>query len=136
MIVVSSSSQTPTFGTAINCIDGRAQVPVIAWMRERLAVDYVDMVTQPGADAFLADHADEADHLVRPRVAVSVEKHSSMVVAIVGHHGCAANPATPEAHREQLLRAVQVVRRWEPDVKVIALWLNERWEIDVVQTRS
>ncbi|GAC1316503.1 MAG: hypothetical protein NVSMB2_09430 [Chloroflexota bacterium] len=98
-VVAVSSSPRPTFGTAINCIDGRAQLPVIAWIRERMAVDFVDMVTQPGADAFVAEHADEADRLVRPRVAVSVAKHGSDLVAIVGHHDCAANPAPPEAHR-------------------------------------
>ena len=57
-----------TFGTAINCIDGRVQIPVITWMREVLSLDYVDLITQPGADGLLANDAPIAEQLIRPRV--------------------------------------------------------------------
>jgi Putative carbonic anhydrase len=36
------------FGTAINCIDGRVQLPVIGWIRGVLALEYVDLVTELG----------------------------------------------------------------------------------------
>jgi Putative carbonic anhydrase len=32
------------FGTAINCMDGRVQEPVINWMKVRYGLDYVDMI--------------------------------------------------------------------------------------------
>lgn len=35
------------FATAINCIDGRTQLPVIEWARKKYGVDYVDMITKP-----------------------------------------------------------------------------------------
>jgi len=31
------------FATAINCMDGRVQLPVINWLMENLSVDYVDI---------------------------------------------------------------------------------------------
>lgn len=42
------------FGTALSCIDGRVHLPTISWMRDVLSVDYVDLVTYPGVDGFLA----------------------------------------------------------------------------------
>ena len=35
------------FGTAINCIDGRTQQPVIDYIKQNYAVDIVDMITFP-----------------------------------------------------------------------------------------
>jgi hypothetical protein len=125
-----------SFGTAINCIDGRVQLPVINWMREFLALDYVDLVTQPGADALLAEDAELAGKLVLPRVQVSVSKHMSPVVAVVGHFGCAANPVEDSVHRAQLERAVATVKEWQLGVKVMALWVNGDWRVDVVKTRA
>ena len=34
-----------TFSTAINCMDGRAQIPVIEYMKESFGINYVDMIT-------------------------------------------------------------------------------------------
>jgi len=36
-----------TFATAINCMDGRAQLPVIEWIKEKQPVGFVDMITEP-----------------------------------------------------------------------------------------
>ncbi|MFC1892716.1 carbonic anhydrase [Chloroflexota bacterium] len=46
------------FATAINCIDGRVQVPVIDWLRRQYGADYVDMITGPGPERFLAEGKD------------------------------------------------------------------------------
>ncbi len=42
------------FGTALNCIDGRTQIPIINWLKENFDVDYVDLITEPGMDKVLA----------------------------------------------------------------------------------
>ena len=39
---------TGKFGTAINCIDGRAQEPLIAWFKSEHGLDYVDLITEAG----------------------------------------------------------------------------------------
>jgi len=43
------------FGTAINCIDDRAQAPVSDWIKENHSVDYVDTITEPGSDKVLLE---------------------------------------------------------------------------------
>ena len=44
------------FATAINCMDGRAQEPVIEYMKKSYGVDYVDMITEPGPNRILAEN--------------------------------------------------------------------------------
>ena len=126
----------PTFGTAINCIDGRIQLPVMSWVREVLSVDYVDLITQPGPERLLADQAELAAQLIKPRVGLSVTGHGSPVLVLAAHHDCLANPVSEAAHREHLQRAMRVLLSWDLGVKVLAVWVNAAWQIEVVQTRS
>jgi hypothetical protein len=60
-------------------------------------------------------------------VSFSLLHHSSTVVAVTGHHDCAANDATREEHIEQILEAVRVVLSYQVNARVLGLYLNE-WE--------
>jgi carbonic anhydrase len=124
------------FGTAVSCIDGRVHLPVIVWMREMLSVDYVDLVTHPGVDGLLAEEPDRAGELLRASIEISIQRHGSPVLALVGHHECAANAGSADLHREQLLRGLRVLQNWGLGVKLMALWVNADWQIDVVRTRG
>jgi S-methylmethionine-dependent homocysteine/selenocysteine methylase len=52
------------FGTAINCMDGRTQLPVLDWVKKNYDVDYVDMITEAGADKILAESLPENLELI------------------------------------------------------------------------
>ncbi len=132
------------FGTAINCMDGRVQEPVAAWVKANHSVDFVDTVTVVGPDKVLAEarpargtrwrkrlgrHVAEG---IRSRVAISVEAHGSKVVVVVGHDDCAGNPVSEEEHRRHILRAVETVRSWGFDVTVVGLWVSADWQVEVV----
>jgi len=123
---------TGTFATAINCMDGRVQLPVSEWMRTHLHVDYVDTITEPGPDKVMALGLPGQQESVRKRVGISVGAHGSRTVAIVGHHDCAGNPVSREAHRDQIRRASQVIQSWGLPVRVLGLWVDERWAVEVV----
>ena len=65
-----------TFATALNCIDGRAQLPVNEWMRKKFGVDFVDTVTGAGMDRII--NSDESTLAPYKNAAeVSVMKHGS-----------------------------------------------------------
>jgi hypothetical protein len=84
-----------SFCTAVNCMDGRVQLPVIRYLQGRFNVEHVDSVTEPAPNLILAKRRDE--HVVQSilsRIRVSVESHSSVGIALAGHHECAGNPAT------------------------------------------
>ena len=48
-----------TFVTALNCMDGRVQVPVYEYMKNKYNVDYVDVITAPVINKVIADNVVE-----------------------------------------------------------------------------
>ena len=121
-----------TFASAINCMDGRTILPVDAWMKEQFQVDYVDMITEAGPDKVLSQGTTAQVQSIKERVSISVEKHNSKVIAIVGHHDCAGNPVSQEEHQRHIMQGVAVIKSWGFDVRVIGVWLNESGEVELV----
>lgn len=120
------------FATAITCIDGRVQQPVADWMKMHMNVEYVDLVTEPGPDKVISEGTTYVvDEIVR-KAKFSVQHHASPVVALCGHHDCAANHATREEHIEQILEGVRVLLSYHFNVRVLGLWLNEFNSVELV----
>ncbi len=121
-----------TFATAINCMDGRVQEPVIRWMKERFKVDYVDMITEPGPDKILTTGPTDAVQAIRRRVDISLRAHGSRVFAVVAHHDCAGYPVSKQQHLAAVGKSVDIIRSWDGTVRVLGLWVDETWQIEVV----
>jgi len=119
-----------SFGTAINCMDGRTQLPVNAYLRQQLEVDYVDTVTEAGPVRILAEEPESAlTKSILDRVRISTSHHGSKCVAIVAHAHCAGNPAPKDAQIEQLDLAVRFVAAQCPGIRVLGLWVGETWTV-------
>ena len=122
------------FATAINCMDGRVQLPVINWMKERYNVDYVDMITEPGPELLLSANNDHAAiESIRKRLEISVTKHYSNLVAVITHHDCAGNPTDAETQHMQVLDALSTVESWNLNVQVIGLQIDENWQVHQIE---
>jgi hypothetical protein len=121
------------FGTAINCIDGRTQEPVIDFMKRNYNIDGVDMITFPGVDGIISnrENSDEIAY-IRKSVSISIEKHSSGIMAVVGHFDCAANPGDKEHHYRQIRRALDEVSSWNFRAQIVGLYVNDRQQIESV----
>ncbi|HEY9407149.1 MAG TPA: carbonic anhydrase [Nitrososphaera sp.] len=121
------------FGTAINCIDGRTQQPVINYIKQNYAADIVDMITFPGADGIFSNELrDVESSLAKHSAYISVEKHNSQIVAVVGHYDCAGNPGDKNYHYIQIRKALQEISVWKLPAKVIGLYVNENWQVEEV----
>jgi carbonic anhydrase len=94
------------FATAINCMDGRVHLPVLAYLQERCGVDHVDM---------------------------SISRHGSRHIAIVAHHDCAGNPVDKQTQLQQLAAAVKLIKEWGRPAEVIGLWVDENWMVEEVE---
>jgi hypothetical protein len=124
------------FGTAINCMDGRVQLPVIEWMKKQYKLDYVDMITEPGADKKVATGSFNQLEAIKNKVLISVEKHGSQLIFIVGHDDCAGNPVTPEQHKADLREAVKKVVSWKLPVGTVgAIWINKDWRVEPLEIK-
>ena len=117
------------FATAINCIDGRTQKAVMDFAIKKFRVDYVDIITEPGPDKILSENKalDMIESLKR-RTLISIEKHNSKIVIIVGHHDCAANPVGEKEHYEQVKEAVKNIKKWNLRVNVYGVWVDKNWK--------
>lgn len=121
-----------TFVTAINCMDGRVQEPVIAWMKNTFKADYVDMITEAGPDGILANGPYQIVGAIIDRLKVSINAHGSSLVAVVAHADCAGNPVPRAEHMRQLTQSIELVRSFAPDVRVIGLWVNSRFKVQLI----
>ncbi len=117
---------TPKRGTVINCIDGRVQVPVIEYLRERYGFDLVDVITEPGPDLLFSQSVDREriGHIVET-VGLSREANASRHLAIAGHHDCRANPVSDAVHRDQIRAAAAMLGQLLGDeMSVVGLWVD------------
>jgi carbonic anhydrase len=120
------------FATAITCIDGRVQQPVADWVKLNMNVEYVDLVTEPGPDKVLSSETTYVvDEIIR-KISFSIRHHNSPVVALCGHHDCAANDADREGHIAQILEGVRVLQSYNLNVRLLGLWLNEWGSVEMV----
>jgi hypothetical protein len=117
-----------SFATAINCMDGRTQIPVIDYIRKKYKVDYVDMITEPGPIRILAEKTDKPTiESIKRKVAISTEKHISVHIVIVGHYDCAGNPVEKAMQLKQILESIWTVRSWGFRAETLGLWIDEKW---------
>ena len=122
-----------SFGTAVNCMDGRVQEPVIRWLQQTFHVRYVDMITEAGPiKALSSTEAGSVTESIRQRLEISINKHHSQVVAVAGHHDCAGNPLPYSEQVEQIKVGVEQVREWFPAMRVVGLYVNQLWQVELV----
>src|SRR5262245_12685325 len=121
------------FATAINCIDGRVQIPVLNWIRFYLNVDYVDLITEPGPDKVIVFGSEITYNSIFEKAALSIKVLDSQSLSIVGHHDCRAKPVSKEEHIELIQRSVEEIERWRLGVRILGLWVNEWGYVDVIK---
>ena len=122
------------FGTVINCIDGRVQLPVNKFLCEKFGLDYIDTVTGAGIVGLFAGGG--ACSRIFNDVKVSVVSHGSRVVAVCAHADCAGNAVSDDEQIAQIKTAVGVIKSWGFGVDVVGLWAfadaHGVWRCDVV----
>lgn len=121
------------FGTVINCIDGRTQLPVIDYMKNRFNLDFIDVITEPGPVKAIAEPWSAFQvYSIQQRLTISQEKHRSQHLAVVAHHDCAGNPVEKAKQIEQLRRSLESIRLWGFKGTLIGLWVNENFEVEEI----
>jgi len=119
-----------SFCTTINCMDGRVQLPVIQYLQDYFNVKFVDSITEPGPILALSEPFNSSMvNAILNRLEISVEKHNSVGLAIVGHHDCAGNPQSKDVQLDQLHKAIDFIKAQYTDLNIIGLWVDENWQV-------
>jgi hypothetical protein len=119
------------FATCLNCIDGRVQLPVINWIMQNHHIDYVDMITEPEMDGFLANESNDLGP-IRGKAIKSLDRSKTNLIFVVGHHDCIGNPVNDNTHREHLRQALNRIKTEFPQSQAIGLWVDENWKAEQV----
>ncbi len=124
------------FTTVINCMDGRIQLPVLAYMQSTYGQPFVDNITIAGPVKILTEGEPEGVvEAVLERLGVSVNIHGSRTIAVVAHHDCAGNPVDRETQISQLEPSIQWVKSHYPQCEVVGLWVGADWEVEAILPR-
>ena len=122
------------FCTVINCMDGRIQLPVINYLKKRFKVDYVDSITEAGPNSVLSQQKNNllVESIIK-RLKISVENHSSVGIAIVGHFDCAGNPADYKTQIYQIRKSMNFIKKEFNKIEIVGLWVNGNWEVQDIE---
>jgi hypothetical protein len=130
-----SHMYSKVYCTAVNCVDGSVQLPVINFLKKRFSAKYVDMITEPGPNRILSElSAPMIVNSIISRIDISLQKHLSVGIAVVGHHDCAANPSQKEEQISNIQESIIFLKNRFPNVDIIGLWVDRDWrvcEIDI-----
>ena len=121
------------FVTAINCMDGRVQEPVMQFFKLRHGADYIDTITEPGPIKALSEGDATLTGTIKKRVGISVEKHGSKLIAVIGHDDCAGNSVAKDEQLAQIDLSIEVVKSWGYNVKVIGLFVKDNYNVELVR---
>lgn len=123
------------FFTSVGCIDGRSEFAVAKWGRKKFGVEYADAITESGLVGQLSkDHLDKylIDSLVN-KIKISLEKHKSKNIVVSGHEDCAGHPVSEEKHKEDILKAVELLELIFPKISVVPAYakkINDSWTVE------
>lgn len=123
------------FAACVCCMDGRIQLPLIHFIRDRFGVRYVDIITEPGPIQYLAERKNHSVlETIRKRLHISVDIHGSEVIAVSGHFDCAGNPVAKGRQLRQMAASVKEIRSWGFTAqRIVKLWVDGSWRVRLVE---
>lgn len=114
----------------ICCMDGRVQLPVIEYLKDRFGVAFIDNITDAGPAGILARAAgSESGKLIFHLVDLSIQNHATTQLAIVAHNDCAGNPVADDEQLHQLEQCRLILTQRYPELEVVVLWLDGSFEV-------
>jgi MoaA/NifB/PqqE/SkfB family radical SAM enzyme len=114
-------------------MDGRVQLPIIKYLQNKFNVQFVDVITEPGPNLILAEQINkQLLQSILDRLNISIEKHHSVGLAIVGHHDCAGNPSSNKEQVMHIKKAVKYLRQLYGEIEIIGLWVDKNWNVNEI----
>ena len=127
-----TNKDSASFGTVINCTDGRVQYPVFDYLTENYKIKFFDSANEEGPLKILTERKDKCRLIsLKEQIKGSLEKHESRFIAVVGHHDCAGNPVERTVQEKQIEQAIEYLRKaYGTGIFYVGLYVNEDWEVE------
>ena len=126
------TTESDKFGTVINCMDGRVQYPVFDYLTKNFDLKFFDAANEAGPLKILTDTNRDCRILsLKEQIKVSLNKHDSRFIAVVGHHDCSGNPVDRAVQEEQIVQALDYLKKaYGDEIFYLGLYVNENWEVE------
>ena len=125
-----------TFFTTVGCMDGRVQDPIASYGIEKFNALFGDTITEAGLVGLLANNpSQDLLESIKKKVLISVEKHHSKGIVVHGHQECAGNPVDDETHKQDVLKATEIIRSIVPSLEVKPVFVvrsGSDWEVQEI----
>ena len=72
---------------------------------------------------------------IEKRIGISVNKHGSNWVVLVGHEDCAGNPGSMEKQIADVKDGIKTLAEMDFDANLMGVWVDLQGTIDVVDER-
>ena len=122
---------TNIFGTCVTCIDGRIQEPLQQWLKKKYELDYVDMITEHGAEKLFSDDKHQSE--LRNKVSYSIKNSNSKIILVSAHHDCEGNMVSKDKQISQIKDAISIIQSWNLGVPVTGAWFNEQLQVESIE---
>lgn len=100
-----------TFFTRVGCMDGRVQLPVSSYGKQKFNASYPDSISDAGEVGMLAhDPSPEILKILTHELEVSINNHHSKGIVVHGHSECAGNPVDDQTQKSDILRSVELIK--------------------------
>ncbi len=117
---------------AIGCIDGRAAIPTLQFLQNYLQVDHVDFIASVDpVQAFWQNKTAEIEAIKR-QIAASLNMGRVKIIAVVAHYSDDKATATWDEHFTMISDCVREIAHWSREARVLGLWINERWQAEII----
>ena len=111
-------------------MDGRVQLPVINYLKDRFKAEYIDSITEAGPVLYLAEKTNsQQTKSILQRIDISINNHKSKGIAVVAHHDCAGNPADDQTQISQLQQAINFLAGRYANVEITGLWVGSDFSV-------
>lgn len=124
-------SSASKFATSLCCIDGRIQLSIHNWLKEKHDVDFVDTITEPAIIKLFAYPQNNA--MIKNKVLHSIKNNQSKLILVSGHFDCDFTEASKEKQISQIKDSIAQIKSWNLTIPVIGAWINEKSEVEQLE---
>lgn len=112
-------------------MDGRFNMAVNEYIRVKFGYVYIDTITDAGPVGKII-HEDYLKSIEDKIIQISINKHHSRHIFLTGHHDCAGFPMDNDTQVEYIKRAVSMIKKDIPEVRVTGIFVDEDFNTTIL----
>ncbi len=118
--------------TLICCMDGRFNMAVNEYIRVKYGYVYVDTITDAGpvSKIIYQDYLKDIEDKI---IQISINRHDSKHIFIVGHHDCAGCPVDDDQQKEYIRRATHLIKEDISGVRVTGIFIDDDFNSNILE---